>query len=89
MITYGRQNPDVAKVEPHWSLWVYGRRPLVNLDWDPGDFRWKHDGKLCHFFEYNDKLGWTLQLQLDGPLRNGWRTLGIPDELLITFWKGL
>jgi hypothetical protein len=30
-----------------------------------------------------------LQLQLGGPLRNGWQTLGIPDEALITFWKGL
>ena len=84
-----KTDPDVTKVEPHWKLWVYGSRPLVELEWDPGDFRWKHGDKLCHFFEYSTKLGRTLQLQLDGPIRNGWRTLGIPDEVLITFWKGL
>ena len=81
--------PDVAKVEPHWRLWVYGCRPLVDLDWDPWDFRWKHDDKLHHFFDYNTKLGRNLQLQLGAPLRNGWRTVGIPNEALITFWKGL
>ena len=64
-------------------------RPLVDLDWDPGDFRWKHDDRLHHFFDYTTKLGRTLQLQRGGPLRNGWRTLGIPDEVLIAFWKGL
>ena len=84
-----KTDSDVAKVEPHWKLWVYGSRPLVELEWDPGDFRWKHDGRLCHFFEYNTKLGHTLQLRLAGPLRNGWQTLGILDEVLITFWKGL
>ena len=84
-----KTDPDVTKVEPHWKLWVYGSRPLVELEWDPGDFRWKHGDKLCHFFEYSTKLGRTLQWQLDGPIRNGWRTLGIPDEVLNTFWKGL
>ena len=54
----------------------------------PEDFRWKHDGKLRNFFKYNSKLGRTLQLQLDGPLRNGWQILGILDKVL-TFWKGL
>ena len=84
-----KTDPDVAKVEPHWRLRVYGCRPLVDLDWDLGDFRWKHDDRLHHFFDYTTKLGRTLQLQPGSPLRNGWRTLGIPDEALITFWKGL
>ena len=61
----------------------------MELGCNLGDFLWKHNGKLRHFFEYNTKMGRTLQLQLDGPLRNGWRTLGIPNEVLITFWKGL
>ena len=30
---------DVAKAEPHWRLWVYGCRPLVELEWDVGDFK--------------------------------------------------
>ena len=78
-----KTDPDVAKVEPHWRLRVYGCRPLVDLDWDPGDFRWKHDDRLHHFFDYNTKLGRSLQLQLGVPLRNGCRTLGIPDEALL------
>ena len=49
----------------------------------------KHDGRLRHFLEYITKLGQTLQLQLDGPLGNDWVTLGIPIEVLLTFWKGL
>ena len=76
-------------MEPHWKLWVYGCRPLTELECDLGDFKWKHNGKLRHFFEYNTKLGRTLQLPLDNPLRNGRRIVGIPDEVLSTFWKGL
>ena len=38
-----KTNPNAAKVEPHWRLRVYDCRPLVDLDWDLGDFRWKHD----------------------------------------------
>ena len=29
------------------------------------------------------------QVKEGEPTYNGWRTLGIPDEALITFWKGL
>ena len=76
-------------MEPHWKFRVYGSRPLAEIEWDPGDFRWKHDSRLWNFFEYNTKLGQTLQLQLDGPLHNGWQTLGILDKVLDNFWKGL
>ena len=40
-------------------------------------------------FDYNTTLGRAIQLQFDGPLCNGWQTLGILDDVLGTFWKGL
>ena len=45
--------------------------------------------KLCHFFDYNIKLGRVIQILREGPLCNGWRIVSIPDEVLGTFWKGL
>ena len=66
---------DNVKVEPHSNLWVYGNCPLAELEWDPGDFKWKHNNRLHHFFNYNTKLGQAIQLQLEGPLHNGWKTL--------------
>ena len=56
---------DATKVDPHWKLWVYSNRTLAELEWDPWDFKWKHDGRLCHFFDYNTKLGQAIQLQLE------------------------
>ena len=63
--------------------------PLAKLECNLGDFRCKHNSRLCHVFDYETKMGQAIQLHLDGPLHNGWRTLGILNEVLSTFWKGL
>ena len=81
-----KTHPKIAKVEPHWKSWVYGIRPLANLEWDLGDFRWKQDcSRLSQFSYYNTKLGRTIQMQWECPLHNGWQTLAILDEVLDTF----
>ena len=42
----GRQwmiDPDPAAIEGEsgWRLWVWGRRPLARLQWDPGEWFWR------------------------------------------------
>ena len=53
-LTLLRWNPD-------WKLWAYSNCPLVELEWGPRDFEWKHDGRLHHFFNYNTKLSQAIQ----------------------------
>ena len=50
-----------------WNPLDYDNCPLAELEWDPGDFRWKHNNRLCHFFDYNIKFGQPIQLQWKVP----------------------
>ena len=79
LVTFGRQTRMLLRWNPTASCGSTVVVPSRKQNGAHGDFKWKHDGKLYHFFEYNTKLGWTLQLKLDCPLRNGWQTLGIPN----------
>ena len=56
------------KLQECWSLWVFQKKPLYNLDWDPAGYQWKKssvggNGKHLDFFHYSVKLGRNLLLQ--------------------------
>ena len=44
------------------SLWIFPKKPLHNLDWDPTDYQWKKlivggNGEHLEFFQCSVKLG--------------------------------
>ena len=49
------------------QLWVFREKSLLDLNWDPSDYLWKHtnpssDTKFIQFFQYSVKLGRKLLL---------------------------
>ena len=49
------------------QLWVFKKKSLLDLHWDPSDYLWKHTNpssctKLFQFFQYSVKLGRKLLL---------------------------
>ena len=56
-------DPEPDKVDLFWKIWVYYNKPLQELQWDPGEFFWKHpfqplsQATLIPFFQYTIKLG--------------------------------
>ena len=34
-------DPQVDAVKEHWKLRVFEKKPLIRLQWDPGEFWWK------------------------------------------------
>ena len=44
---------------PSWRLWIWEGRPLSQLYWDPGEWRWPHSDPSCapvSFFEYSVRI---------------------------------
>ena len=33
------EDPDPNVVHPWWDLWVEGKKPLHELEWDPGEWK--------------------------------------------------
>ena len=52
-------NPDPRKLETDCKLWIFDKKPLCDLEWDPLEVWWQKPGmtKLERFFEYSTKLG--------------------------------
>ena len=46
-------DPQVDAIKEHWKLRVFEKKPLIRLQWDPGEFWWKDPfdcGKKVWFF---------------------------------------
>ena len=72
---------------------MYGRVPLVRLQWDPGDYGWRDPylpNKEFSFFQYTAKLGRHI---LMASKRNAisaqgyWRSQGLEQDFISAFWK--
>ena len=54
-------DPQVDAVKEYWKLRVFEKKPLIRLQWDPGEFWWKDPfdrvKKRCSFFQYSVKIG--------------------------------
>jgi hypothetical protein len=55
-------DPLLDKVKAHWKLWAYETRPLIRLQWDPGEYVWQDYRRGLQvegqsFFQYTVKLG--------------------------------
>ena len=51
---------DPNKFKPEWDVWIFGKCPLVGLQWDLGDYVWKdplNNQQELAFFQYNTKMG--------------------------------
>ena len=72
---------------------MYGRVPLVRLQWDPGDYGWRDPylpNKEFSFFQYTANLR---RHTLMASKRNGisaqgyWRSQGLEQDFISAFWK--
>ena len=47
-------HPSPEEIKPHWKVWVYGRTPILSVQWDPGEYFWMdpYSGKEETFFQY-------------------------------------
>ena len=56
-------DPDPNVVHPWWDLWVVGKKPLRELEWDPREWKWLptsyfgEDVRPKPFFQYSVRLG--------------------------------
>lgn len=57
-------NP-LTQPKEHEIAWLYGTAPIINLPWDPVDWKWKRQGTLKEipFFNYETKYGYKIGLQ--------------------------
>ena len=92
-------DPDPAGVvgEQAWRLWVWERRPLARLQWDPGEWFWRDpfsspDSPGTPFFQYTARLGRHIQTARIGgtpAAAEHWRRQGLSGEFLSDFWARL
>ena len=84
---------DLDKVKPDWEVWVYGRCPLVRLQWDPGDFMWRDPvlgQREFSFFQYNTRLGRHILMAAKNTTISAevyWRNEGMETQFIAEFWK--
>ena len=90
-------DPPLEKIEAHWKIWVQENRPLVRLQWDPGEYYWidpfkqESEGKIP-FFQYTVKLGRHILAgsKVACPAASCfWEQNGISTCFLEKFWKRL
>ena len=72
-----------------WRLWVWEGRPLRQLSWDPGEFRWPSSSKdEVSFFEYSASIGRHILIQqvtVQPTMTRVWEHAGLTDRFLCTF----
>ncbi len=91
-----RIDPDLTNFEVHWDLWVWEKRPLARLQWDPGGLSWQvpwaAEGNLVSFFNYSVKIGRnvlaTSRQKLPTMARH-WEEQHLSQQFLNRFWKSL
>lgn len=80
-----------------WRLWAGDNRPLLRLQWDPGEWFWWDpyaavDSPGTPFFQYTARLGRRIQRHwIDGTpaaAKHWWRQ-GISPAFLRVFWQRL
>ena len=90
-------SPDVVATIPGWRLWAWESRPMVRLQWDPGEWQWRDpfaaaDSPLIPFFRYSARLGRHILLagrQATPAAAEHWRREVLPPEFLVQFWRRL
>ncbi len=84
---------DPNKFKPEWDVWIFGKCPLVRLQWDPGDYVWKdplNNQQELSFFQYNTKLGRHIMMASKRSLVSAegfWISQGIEIAYIHEFWK--
>jgi len=60
-------NPEIPPKSPDKS-WIYGKAPIVDLQWDPKDWKWQATKgfRETDFFKYSTKRGYNAQLATEG-----------------------
>ena len=89
-------DPQVEAVKEHWKLRVFEKKPLIRLQWDPGEFWWKDPfdrmEKRYGFFQYSVKMGRHIlaaQRRTTPRASQFWNHQGITSEFLTKFWGTL
>jgi hypothetical protein len=90
-------DPPLEKVKAHWKLWAYEKRPLIRLQWDPGEYVWQASRRDLQveghsFFQYTVKLGRSILTNLKNisPASSAfWYENSLHTQFLNRFWKKL
>ena len=91
-------DPDPNVVHPWWDLWVVGKKPLCELEWDPGEWKWLptsdfgEDVRPKPFFQYSVRLGREMlrrRIPHWPTTTTTWLTYNVDSTYMTTFWKWL